>query len=115
MVEDQIVVREGDTRHRAEVLETYNHNGTYARVAVQPSERGREPFEAYVELPDNPETPAYKLHCQDCGHVETVDGREELVGAKDVDCTHESNATLLRQIHVAKNPSHEPTVTPQPA
>jgi hypothetical protein len=121
MVPDQIIVREGDTKHRATVLETYEHHGTHARVAVQPKGRSRAPFETFVEVPDNPETPKYKLYCEDCGHEEPIDtpdgmpGDTELVGEKDVDCQHEGNAQLLKRIHEAKRPSHSPTITPQPA
>jgi hypothetical protein len=110
-----VTVTDGDKR-LAEVIETYEHYGhTIAHVAVQPEQPGGSPIEGFVEVPDNPETPAYKLHCTDCGHTEVMNGKEQLVDSKDVDCQHEGNARLLKRIHEAKRPSHSPTVTPQPA
>lgn len=116
MVPDNLVVETHDgNRKKATVLETFNHRGdTFARVAVDPQTRVGSPFEGFVKVPDNPETPKTKLYCEECGHVEEVDGVEQLVDTKDVDFNHRSNAEICKSIHETKT-GHSPTLTAQPA
>lgn len=103
---EQLIVNDGQTKEVCSVEETVETSSTtFARVQG-------DTISGWVEVPDNPATPNYVVICDDCGHFETreVQGieTEVLVDAKHNEVHSESNADLLRDIHEARRPTHNP-------
>jgi hypothetical protein len=103
MERDTLVVSDGDRTEVVTVEETFSHNGTYARVEG-------DTISGFVEVPDNPARPKHVLVCEDCGREPNPASDEPGPLRKENECTHRSNAELLRDIHTAKRPSHDPRV-----
>lgn len=108
MVQNYLVVGDGNEQEAVEVQQVEVHEGTEFAYVEGVN------LEGWVKVPDNPLQPVYNLVCTDCGHSKTVDGQERLVDVKHVELGHEDTALVSKQIHEIKHPSHKPRIEVTP-
>lgn len=104
MTPDELVVRKDGMKEIATVEETVETSSTvYARVEG-------DRLSGWVEVPDNPASPKHVLICEDCGREPNPGSDRPGPLRKENYLNHEGSAQVLKDIHEALRPTHNPHI-----